>query len=51
MSLNANILGALDQIGLLEELEAISFPVGVAKIMYDNMNITASFDNANKNDE
>ncbi|GJJ68649.1 hypothetical protein EMPS_00995 [Entomortierella parvispora] len=46
MSLNANIQAAIDQIGLLEELKAISFPAGEANIMYDNMDIIASFNSS-----
>ncbi|GJJ68647.1 hypothetical protein EMPS_00993 [Entomortierella parvispora] len=51
MVLNANILAAIDQIGLLEELEAISFPGNKANIMYDNLAIAASFDSLNKDNE
>jgi len=51
MSLNANILGAIEQIGLLDELKAISFPGNHVNIMYDNMKITASFGNIDKNGE
>lgn len=51
MSLNGNILAALEQANLLDELKAISFPVGGANIMYENMNVIASFGNENNNDE
>ncbi|GJJ68648.1 hypothetical protein EMPS_00994 [Entomortierella parvispora] len=43
MSLNPSILAAIEQIGLLDELKAISFPAGEANIMYDNMDIIATF--------
>ena len=51
MSLNANILGAIEQIGLLDELKAISFPSIKTNIMYDNMKIAASFGSIDKNGE
>jgi len=51
MSLNANILGAIEQIGLLGELKAISFPSIKTNIMYDNMKIAASFGSIDKNGE
>ncbi|GJJ68650.1 hypothetical protein EMPS_00996 [Entomortierella parvispora] len=47
MSLSANILGAIDQMGLLDELEAISFPAGSPNLMYEDMKIIATFDNTN----
>ncbi|GJJ68680.1 hypothetical protein EMPS_01026 [Entomortierella parvispora] len=51
LSLNANILGAIDQIGLLDELKAISFPAGNTKIMYENMEVIATFDNSSTDSE
>ncbi|GJJ68679.1 hypothetical protein EMPS_01025 [Entomortierella parvispora] len=51
MSLNANILGAIEQIGLLDELKAISFPAGNSKIMYENMEVIAMFDNSSTDSE
>jgi len=51
MSLTAGILGAIEQAGLLDELKGISFPAGAASIMYENMDIVATFDNGVKNDE
>jgi len=51
MNLNANILGAIEQVGLLDELKAISFPSDKADILYENMEIIASFDSTNKNGE
>ncbi|GJJ68652.1 hypothetical protein EMPS_00998 [Entomortierella parvispora] len=51
MSLNANILGAIEQIGLLDELKAISFPGDKSSIMYENLEIIATFENPNKNGE
>jgi len=51
MSLNCNILAAIEQVGLLDELKAISFPGDKVDIMYDNMKISASFDNVDKSGE
>jgi len=51
MNLNPNILGAMDQVGLLEELKAISFPADNSNIMYDNMEIIATFNSPNKDGE
>jgi len=48
-SLNANIPSAIEQVGLLDELKAISFPGDKANILYDNMKVIASFDSPNKN--
>ncbi|GJJ74641.1 hypothetical protein EMPS_06999 [Entomortierella parvispora] len=51
MSLTANILAAIEQIGLLDELQAISFPGNKVNIMYDDMKIAASFGNVDKDGE
>jgi len=51
MALQSNIMAALEQVGLLEELEAISFPAERATIMYDNMKIIAEFSNPNHEGE
>ena len=51
MSLTAGILGAIEQAGFLDELEAISFPVGDANVMYDNMDIVATFDSSEMHGE
>ncbi|KAG0038875.1 hypothetical protein BGZ83_002972, partial [Gryganskiella cystojenkinii] len=51
MSLNVNILPAFEQLGLLEELKGISFPAGHTNIMFDNMEVVASFPNLNTNDK
>jgi len=51
MSLNSNILPALEQLGLLEELKAISFRDSHTNIMYDDMAVIASFPGLNLNDE
>ncbi|GJJ74642.1 hypothetical protein EMPS_07000 [Entomortierella parvispora] len=51
MSLTANILAAIEQIGLLDELKAMSFPGNKVNIMYDNMEVAALFGNVDKDDE
>lgn len=51
MVLNANVLAAIEQVQLLDELKAISFTGSSAKIMYENLKITASFDGLNKDNE
>lgn len=51
MSLSPNILAAVDQLGLLEELKAISFRHSDTNIMYDNMKTIASFPSADVHDE
>jgi 2-polyprenyl-6-methoxyphenol hydroxylase-like FAD-dependent oxidoreductase len=51
MSLNPSILAALEQANLLDELKAISFPAGESNIMYDNMDIIATFNSTNMPNE
>ncbi|GJJ68651.1 hypothetical protein EMPS_00997 [Entomortierella parvispora] len=51
LSLNAKILGAIEQIGLLDELKAISLPAGDSNIMYENMKVIATFNNNSTNSE
>lgn len=49
MSLSPNILAAIEQVGLLEELRGVSFNAGSAKIMYDDMKVAAELGNFNDN--
>lgn len=49
--LQSNIMAALEQLGLLEELEAISLPAHRATILYDNMKVIADFTNPNHEGE
>ncbi|GJJ68682.1 hypothetical protein EMPS_01028 [Entomortierella parvispora] len=51
MSLSANILGAIEQIGLLDELKAISFPAGDSNVMYEDMKVIATTNNNNTSSE
>lgn len=51
MSLTGNILAALEQANLLDELKAVSFPAGAASVMYDNMENIATFDTSKLNNE
>jgi len=51
MNLSANIMAAIEQIGLLDELKAISFPANKADILYENMEIITSFGGVNENGE
>ncbi|GJJ68653.1 hypothetical protein EMPS_00999 [Entomortierella parvispora] len=51
MSLNANILACIEQIGLLDELKDISFRDSQANIMYDDMKVVASFPSLNLNND
>ncbi|GJJ74506.1 hypothetical protein EMPS_06864 [Entomortierella parvispora] len=51
MSLSPNVMAVIDQLGLLEELKAISFRHSDTQIMYDNMKTIASFPSADIHDE
>jgi hypothetical protein len=51
MSLSVNILPVFEQLGLYDELQAISFHHSDTSIMYDNMKVIYSFPNANQTDE
>jgi len=48
MSLNASILAAIEQVGLLEELKAFSFPGDATNIFYEDMKLAARFHDPNK---
>lgn len=50
MSLNANILPAFEQLGMLDELKTLSFRDHTSTIMYNNMKVIASFPRANDTD-
>ena len=39
MSLSPNILAAFDQIGMLDELKAISYPGGPCTILYEDLTV------------
>ncbi|KAG0054204.1 hypothetical protein BGZ83_011725 [Gryganskiella cystojenkinii] len=50
MSLNASILPSVEQLGLLEEVLAISFHDEESNVMYENLKVVATFPRANTDD-